>query len=320
MRTDAGSCDVNITLDARRHFRANISATGIALGTLVSESRLGNLSTVINLSGSLPKGGSPTVEANGVVSRLAYNGYTYNNVTFRGSYARNTVTGNLSINDPNISLTAGGQFGSHGRDKQLVVEARLDNFRPSATRLSDKWGDAVFSGCEFQDVLLVLVSVFGYAMLTGHFNYSTLLSSITSQLGRHIPVISPEVKASKGKTTGGDNNFTLMAHINSTKWMQPLLGIPLDIRRPLLLRSSVTAAHQSMIVECEAPSFTYDGKTFRTATVFGHSSTSTRVAMPPTTLLTCRSTGSTRARTAAVSMPPRRLAPPPRVSTMPMSW
>ena len=308
LATGAGRADIDMTLDAHRHFHGNVSATDISLGTLLSESRLGNVSTSITLSGSLPKGASPTVNAEGVVSRFAYNGYTYNNITFNGAYARNTVTGHLSIDDPNISLTAEGEFGAQGKGKQLVVEARLDNFRPSVTRLSDKWGDAVFStsltadlsasgvndskgvvtlsdfrmtsssdtctinnlqvrsGFDTQGHYLVLESDFGYAMLTGHFNYSTLLTSITSQLGRHIPVISP-----KGNTSGGDNNFTLMAHLNSTKWMQPLLGIPLDLRRPLILRSSVADAHKSMIVECEAPLFAYDGKLFSNANLFVHS-------------------------------------------------
>ena len=306
--TGAGRADIDMTLDAHRHFRGNVSATDISLGTLLSESRLGNVSTSITLSGSMPKGASPTVNAEGVVSRFAYNGYTYNNISFNGAYARNTVTGHLSIDDPNINLTAEGEFGAQGKGKQLVVEARLDNFRPSVTRLSDKWGDAVFStsltadlqasgvndskgvvtlsdfrmtsssdtctinnlqvrsGFDTQGHYLVLESDFGYAMLTGHFNYSSLVSSVTSQIGRHIPVIAP-----KNKDYEGDNNFTLIAHLNSTKWMRPLLGVPLDIRRPLLLRTNVSDASKSMVVECEAPLFIYDGATFSHANVNLHS-------------------------------------------------
>ena len=308
VNTDAGSADVNMTLSANRHFSGTLAASDIALGTLLSDSRLGDVSASLSLSGSLPKGKRPTVTAEGEVSKFAYNGYTYSNININGSYADNTVKGSLIIDDPNISLVAQGEYADLGKGKQLVVEAQLDHFRPSVTRLTDKWGDAVFSssitadlqasgvndskgvvtighfrmqsssdtctinnlqvrgGFDSHEHYLVMESDFGYAMLTGHFNYSSLVSSVTSQIGRHIPVIAP-----KNKDYEGDNNFTLIAHLNSTKWMRPLLGVPLDIRRPLLLRTNVSDASKSMVVECEAPLFIYDGATFSHANVNLHS-------------------------------------------------
>ena len=308
VNTDAGSADVNMTLSANRHFSGTLAASDIALGTLLNDSRLGDVSASLSLSGSLPKGKRPTVTAEGEVSKFAYNGYTYSNININGSYADNTVKGSLIIDDPNISLVAQGQYADLGKGKQLVVEAQLDHFRPSVTRLTDKWGDAVFSssitadlqasgvndskgvvtighfrmqsssdtctinnlqvrgGFDSHEHYLVMESDFGYAMLTGHFNYSSLVSSVTSQIGRHIPVIAP-----KNKDYEGDNNFTLIAHLNSTKWMRPLLGVPLDIRRPLLLRTNVSDASKTMVVECEAPLFIYDGATFSHANVNLHS-------------------------------------------------
>lgn len=308
VNTDAGSADVNMTLSADRHFSGTLAASDIALGTLLHDSRLGDVSTSLSLSGSLPKGKHPTVTAEGVVSKFAYNDYTYSNININGSYADNTVKGSLTIDDPNISLVAQGEYADLGKGKQLVVEAQLDHFRPSVTRLTDKWGDAVFSssvtadlqasgvndskgvvtishfrmqsssdtcsinnlqvrtGFDSHEHYLVMESDFGYAMLTGHFNYSSLVSSVTSQIGRHIPVIAPKNKGSEG-----DNNFTLIAHLNSTKWMRPLLGVPLDIRRPLLLRTNVSDANKSMVVECEAPLFIYNGATFSHANVNLHS-------------------------------------------------
>ena len=308
VNTDAGSADVNMTLSANRHFSGTLAASDIALGTLLHDSRLGDVSASLSLSGSLPQGKRPTVSAEGEVSKFAYNGYTYSNININGSYADNTVKGSLVIDDPNISLVAQGEYADLGKGKQLVVEAQLDHFRPSVTRLTDKWGDAVFSssitadlqasgvndskgvvtighfrmqsssdtctinnlqvrgGFDSHEHYLVMESDFGYAMLTGHFNYSSLVSSVTSQIGRHIPVIAP-----KNKDYEGDNNFTLIAHLNSTKWMRPLLGVPLDIRRPLLLRTNVSDASKSMVVECEAPLFIYDGATFSHANVNLHS-------------------------------------------------
>lgn len=305
--TGAGSADINLNFDANRHFHGDLLASNIALGTLLDENRLGDISTEFSFSGALPKGKEPVVKANGTVSQFAYNGYNFSNINIDGSYENKTITGDLSIEDPNINLTANGKFGNNGKGKQMLFEAHIDDFRPAITKLTDKWGDATFSanikadmlasgvndskgtvtisdfkmasstescninqlqlrsGFDEQGHYLVLESGFGYAMLTGHFNYSSLLSSITSQLGRHIPILAPK------KQHTGDNNFTLIAHVNSTKWMKPLLGIPLDIHKPVLLRSNVTDSQNSMVIECEAPSFDYDGKAFSKANLFLHS-------------------------------------------------
>ena len=137
VNTDAGSADVNMTLSANRHFSGTLAASDIALGTLLNDSRLGDVSASLSLSGSLPKGKRPTVTAEGEVSKFAYNGYTYSNININGSYADNTVKGSLIIDDPNISLVAQGEYADLGKGKQLVVEAQLDLFRPSVTRLTD---------------------------------------------------------------------------------------------------------------------------------------------------------------------------------------
>ena len=307
--TDVGQANIDMTLSPDRRFHGQLAASHVALGTLLDDTHFGNVSANLALTGSLPQGKRPSVNVDGTVSEFAYNGYKYSNIDIHGGYHDNTVNGTLSIDDPNLSFTAEGHFGTTGTGKQLVVNALVDKFRPSVTRISDKWGDAVFttsvtadlqasgvndskgivtlsdfrmesstdtcsirnlqvrSGFDAQGHYLVMESDFGYAMLSGNFNYSSLLSSITSHLGRHIPVISPS-----GNTAESDNNFTLMAHLNTTKWMKPLLGIPLDIRRPLLLRSSVEDIRKTMIIECEAPLFTYDDKTFSDVTLFVKSS------------------------------------------------
>ena len=289
--TDVGQANIDMTLSPDRRFHGQLAASHVALGTLLEDTHFGNVSANLALTGSLSQGKRPSVNVDGTVSEFAYNGYKYSNIDIHGGYHDNTVNGTLSIDDPNLSFTAEGHFGTTGTGKQLFVNALVDKFRPSVTRISDKWGDAVFttsvtadlqasgvndskgivtlsdfrmesstdtcsirnlqvrSGFDAQGHYLVMESDFGYAMLSGNFNYSSLLSSITSHLGRHIPVISPS-----GNTAESDNNFTLIAHLNTTKWMKPLLGIPLDIRRPLLLRSSVEDIRKTMIIECEAPS------------------------------------------------------------------
>ena len=304
LSTGIGKANMSIDGNANRKYSGHLLTDDIALGTLLDDERLGNITTDITFKGNNPKGGSPTVSAKGVISKFTFKGYTYNNINLDGTYTKNDISGSVSIDDPNISLTAEGHFGTdaNGRDKTIQVEAQIGNFRPSATRLSEKWGDATFSASLSADILasdindsegiitlrdfdmtsstdtcnirqlqlrtgydhqghyLVMESDFGYAMLTGQFNYSSLATSITSQLGRHIPILAPTVT----KQTG-DNNFTLIAYLNSTDWMKPLLGIPLNILQPIQLRSSVEDSHNSLVVQCMAPRFTYNDKTFTAA-------------------------------------------------------
>ena len=307
LSTDIGSANLTISQNANRRFSGHLLTNNIELGTLLNDKRLGDITTDVSFNGNNPKAGSPTLSANGVVSKFTFNGYTYNNIELDGTYAKNDITGQVSIDDPNISLTAKGHYGrdKNGKGKSIQIEAQLDNFRPSVTKLSDKWGDATFTTSLYADIFaseisdsegiitmrdfgmtsstdtcnirqmqvrtgydhqghyLVMESDFGYAVLTGQFNYASLATSITSQLGRHIPILAPST-AGKAK---GDNNFTLIAHFNSTDWMQPLLGIPLSIQQPVQLRSSVEDSRNTLVVQCLAPRFTYGGKSFSTASL-----------------------------------------------------
>ena len=310
LTTGIGSADLSVTYNAQRQFKGTLTANNISLGTLLANNSLGNITTNVSFSGTLPKGAAPTVNAKGLIPRLTYNGYTYSDIDIDCSYKNSNMSGMIAINDPNLSLIAQGNFGNSAstRGKQAVIEAKIDHFRPSATRLSDKWGDAAFSasvnadflasgvndskglitingfnmqsstdschisqiqlrsGFDEQGHYLVMESDFGYAILTGHFNYTSLLASVKSQIGTHLPVL-----ASSGQEKGGDNNFTLHALVNSTEWMQKLFGIPLEIRKPMLLRTHVEDSIRSLVVECDAPLFDYNGTTYRGAKVNLHS-------------------------------------------------
>ncbi|MGM9732582.1 MAG: hypothetical protein ACI3YT_00450, partial [Prevotella sp.] len=311
LSTGIGKANLSIEGNANRQFSGHLLTDDIALGTLLGDERLGDITTDISFSGSNPKGGSPTVSAKGVISKFAFNGYTYSNIDIDGTYAKDDITGSVSIDDPNISLTAEGHLGTgeKGKGKTIQIEAMLGNFRPAVTRLSEKWGDATFTaslsadifasgisdsegivtlrdfgmtsstdtcnihqmqvrtGYDHQGHYLVMESDFGYAMLTGYFNYSSLATSITTQLGRHIPILAPS-----GTRQKGDNNFTFIAYLNSTDWMKPLLGIPLSIQQPIQLRGSMEDSRNSLVLECMAPQFTYNEKPFTDANLFINSS------------------------------------------------
>lgn len=305
INSEAGKADVNVNIkddnadNRAREFTGNVTAHGVALNKITQDTRLGNIDTDISVEGCLRRGALPTVSAKGVISRFAYNGYSFSNIDIDGLYDRGDISGTVNINDPNIALKTEGHYGKaeDKRGQTLVIDMDIERLRPAAIKLSNKWGNANFSakigaeltasgmndsngtvsisdfnmtaqgdschigqlqirsGFDVQGHYLVMESDFGYAMLVGNFDYPTLPASITRHIEKHLPAIMKN-KGNNKKT--GDNNFTLIAHVNDTKWVKPLLGLPLTTEQPLLLRANMDDNDGSMTIECDAPDITYD--------------------------------------------------------------
>ena len=63
------------------------------------------------------------------------------------------------------------------------------------------------------------------------------------------------------------NDFTLNASLNSTEWMNRLLGIPLEIHRPLNISGEIDDKNEKINLWCDVPSFTFNGNRFSDAFV-----------------------------------------------------
>lgn len=137
----------NVTLDIRKtgnRIGGHIATNGFALGTVLSNLHFGMLAADLDGSGDI---NAERFSARGLVSRFDYNNYIYRNISLDGSYAGGLAEGRVSVNDPNISLTAEGGARLLGAEKAVHLKAAVSHFLPSALNmLKGRLANATYSG------------------------------------------------------------------------------------------------------------------------------------------------------------------------------
>ena len=146
LSSEAGHVDLRFALSEQHRFQAAVDTRGINLKRLLNDERFGNLATKIDLSGELPKQGTPSVTAKGIISEFQYMDYHYSNIDVNGSYSAHDIQGRLTINDPNIGVDIEGKIDKQGTTNDVNLTASVLNLSPAAINLTDKWGDARFFG------------------------------------------------------------------------------------------------------------------------------------------------------------------------------
>ena len=295
LNTSAGDADINFTLDEHQHFTANVSTKNLNLKRLLADDKFGDFAADIEAHGQLAQQG-PSITAKGVINRFDYQGYKYHNIDLDGTYSQRDISGHLNINDPNLGLDIEGQVKPEGKSNLVNITATLLNFSPKATNLSDKWGDARFfgeltanfhandvndavgsinlsdfymlsptanyelnelhieSGYNDETHFMAIHSDFGEIEITGHFDYETLTQSMTNIIASQLPTIPGLPKVNPAT----NNDFTLMARITKSDWLQQLLQVPLHLSEPLTLQGMVNDRMSEVNIECLIPKFYYN--------------------------------------------------------------
>lgn len=98
-----------------------------------------------------------------------------------------------------------------------------------------------------------LDSDFAQAEITGHFDYETLMQSVTNFLAATLPTLPglPEVNPNT------HNDFAIKAHVTKSDWLQSLLQVPVTLQQPLTLQGVVNDHTHSITLDCDVPSFSY---------------------------------------------------------------
>jgi hypothetical protein len=152
----AGNIEVQGTMDRQQHFDCQLQTEQLNLRQLLNTSDLGSLIAQISLHGNLKSQTSlPTplndIQAEGLISHFDYKGYPYQNIHIDGNYVNNTLSGALSIDDPNVRIDLTGQLSNliteskHARH-DVMVDGVIAHFAPAALHLSDELEEAVISG------------------------------------------------------------------------------------------------------------------------------------------------------------------------------
>lgn len=280
---------------------AHMETVRFNIGSLVNDNKLGHISANLNVHGS----SKDNFAAQGRVYDFDYNGYKYRSLNLNATYRNKRLEGKANIDDPNVQLTAIGTFVNNGAKPNLQLKANIAHFEPNTLRLTDKWQQTAFAAniaCDIKgsDInnadgsielhdfamrgpeteyninnvsvktgynngnhFLDIDSDFGTININGHFSYNTIVRSVLNMVAAKLPTIPGLTH----KPQREFNDFTLNASLNSTEWMNRLLGIPLEIHRPLNISGEIDDKNEKINLWCDVPSFTFNGNRFSDAFV-----------------------------------------------------
>lgn len=292
--------DIKLALNkSSKNIKADIETKGFDVGKLADNKTLGHVSANLNIHGT----SMGNLAAAGRVYDFDFNGYKYHDIQLNASYRNKIVEGKIGIDDPNADIDVNGLLNIASKTPLLKVEASVNNFAPHALGLTPKWQSTAFAanincdikgnninnangmvevsnfkmqspeneyalnnvtvktGFEGENHYLNLESDFGTVNINGQFNYNTIARSVLNMVASKLPTI-PGLTRQPQKE---HNDFTINASISDTQWMKNLLGIPLEIHRPLNINGELDDKREKINLWCDVPSFTYNGSRFRDA-------------------------------------------------------
>lgn len=292
--------DIKLALNkSSKNIKADIETKGLDVGKLADNKTLGHVSANLNIHGT----SKDNLAAAGRVYNFDFNGYKYHDIQLNASYRNKIVEGKIGIDDPNADIDVNGLLNIASKTPLLKVEASVNNFAPHALGLTPKWQSTAFAanincdikgnninnangmvevsnfkmqspeneyalnnvtvktGFEGENHYLNLESDFGTVNINGQFNYNTIARSALNMVASKLPTI-PGLTRQPQKE---HNDFTINASISDTQWMKNLLGIPLEIHRPLNINGELDDKREKIDLWCDVPSFTYNGNRFRDA-------------------------------------------------------
>ena len=300
LQTDAGSVNMQMAIDEKRHFNGHIDTKDFDLKKVLDDEQFGILSTDIDISGQLPDQQPLVIKADGIVHQFEFKGYNYQHIDIDGLYSSTDIHGHASIDDANIGVVVDGSILKTGKQHSVKLEATFANLSPKAINLSDKWGEARFYGDIKADFLasdlndavgtfdITEFSMQGHnasydlenlhieSGYDGDIHYVTMNSDFGEAEIRGVfdyntlPQSFTNFVATRMSTIPGlpsadanvHNNFSIQATIHKSDWIERILRIPLFLAKPLSLQGSLNDERHQIVMECNIPQFYYDGNRY----------------------------------------------------------
>ena len=271
-----------------------IDAKDLNIGIIANQDNLGELDGQLDFKALHANGKYELESVNGNVTKFDYNGYRYQNIALKYNADGQYDHGEISIDDPNANVVA---FGKKKRAKtpDFSIGAKIRGLNLARLNLTDQFKDATIDadieadihGSNFNNALgsvsvsnfnvkggnrdyhlsqltinaqhndnvheLAMNCDFGNIKVTGRYNYATLLQSLTNIVGSKLPTLPGLPKMNHNI----DNDFQINAQIVKSDWLNQLLGIPLNLKRPLTLEGSVRDSNRKIEMTLNLPSFDY---------------------------------------------------------------
>jgi len=259
--TDAGNADVNMKM-SNGYMEGTLKTDGIRLGRLLDNNELDVMVADVAMNGTTDM---KHLAAKGLVARLDYKGYSYHDISIDGTLDNDIVEGRATVDDPNIAVEVEGRAET-GRRLHANVMAQVKRLVPQALGLTNRYGDASFSGTVQADVTgNTLSSMTGEAHVSqfdmkgskADYHLDRLdIAARQSAQGRTLTMNGDfaDAKLATGKT--GD---TATATIYKSDWLNTFLGLPIDINRPVHLTADRNEREGTLNVKADMPEMAIAG-------------------------------------------------------------
>ncbi|MEO7120202.1 MAG: hypothetical protein ABIY62_03860, partial [Ginsengibacter sp.] len=120
---------LNITDSIKAQYNLALNASGLQLGTLMQNPKLGVLTGSFRAKGRGYNPATANATFMGDIAAVTLNSYTYRNIKLNGSIANKVYKINTSVNDPNLAanLSANGKFS--GKYPAIKIKATIDSIK-----------------------------------------------------------------------------------------------------------------------------------------------------------------------------------------------
>ncbi|MCR4764998.1 MAG: translocation/assembly module TamB domain-containing protein [Bacteroidaceae bacterium] len=304
LKTELGSFQGNMQLISDNEkgtfgYVGDLKTVDFALGTLLENDDIGNISFSLDLNTTHSRIGHPKVFVKGVVDSLSYSGYTYHNITLDGESQNGGYNGTIALDDANAYIKMVGTMNMLSRIPVFDFNADIEHFRPADLHLSNNYKDseislsveANFVGSSIDDMIGELnINNMLYATTTRNYCLDNFkVAAVKQENGtkkltftsnflqgniegdysyRTLPnsVISvidrylPSLFRSRKARNNAENNFTFDLQLDNSEFVSALLQIPLTIYTPSTLKGFFNDKERKMRIEGFFPRFMYDGK------------------------------------------------------------
>lgn len=208
MVTDIGGGQVDLHLNNmdfidKASYSGNIVLENFDVGALLNRKDIGRTTLNLDVDGVGFTEKYLNTIIKGDIAKLDYNKYTYNNIVVNGNFKLPYYKGQISVNDPNLSLTFDGLVDLSTRENKYdfhinVENADLRNLKFINDSISHFTGDAVVqvSGNSIENLqgnIYIKDAIYQNPKATYEFNELTINSSFDADRLRTITVNSTDI-------------------------------------------------------------------------------------------------------------------------------
>ncbi|MDI5949993.1 translocation/assembly module TamB domain-containing protein [Flavobacterium yafengii] len=193
----------NIDVIDKASYLGNVILENFDVGTLFDQKELGSISLNIDVDGKGFKREFLNTGIKGDISQMDYKNYNYTNIVVNGTLKSPNYKGQITVNDPNLTMTFDGLLDLSKKDSRYdfhinVENADLNKLKLIKDSVSIFKGDVVVeaSGNNIENFQgNVYINKTSYQNTKGIYNFDdfTIISSFDQNRIRTITVNSPDI-------------------------------------------------------------------------------------------------------------------------------